>query len=181
MKGLLVLSNHVEDGEALFTLALLRRANLDVTTVTFQETLNIHTAFGQHVQADVHFKDIDLDAYGFLVIPGGKYVAEIIENDENITSLAHQFHQKEKLICAICAGPRFLGRAGILDNRSFTCYPGSEIDMPKGKYLKNQKVVIDQHIITARSAGAVYEFAHAITKKLLGEQKAQHLYESILY
>ena len=181
MKGLLVLSHHVEDGEALFTLALLRRIGLVVNTMTFQETKDIHTAYGQHVTADFKHTEIDHLDYDFIIIPGGKYVSEMIDQDDHIIKLATSFNDQKKLICAICAGPRFLGRAGILDGVSYTCYPGSEIDMPKGIYLKEQKVVVDGHIITARSAGAVYEFAHAITKKLLGEQKAQQLYASILY
>ncbi|MFU8793661.1 MAG: DJ-1/PfpI family protein [Acholeplasmataceae bacterium] len=181
MKGLLVLSHHVEDGEALFTLALLRRIGFNVHTMTFQETKEIHTAYGQTTYADFKHSEINVLDYDFLVIPGGKYVSEIIDQGHQIMDLASLFNDHHKWVCAICAGPRFLGRAGLLDNRSYTCYPGSEVDMPKGIYLQDEKVVVDSNIITARSAGAVYEFVHAITKKLLGEQKAQQLYASILY
>jgi 4-methyl-5(b-hydroxyethyl)-thiazole monophosphate biosynthesis len=53
--------------------------------------------------------------------------------------------------------------------------------MPKGTYHPKEKAVTDGNIITARSAGAVYEFAYAITSYLLGEHKASELYKSILY
>jgi protein deglycase len=63
--GLLVLSHHVEDGEALTTRALLIRAGLNVTTITFEKTLEITTAFNLEIKADKFAKDVDLDAYDF--------------------------------------------------------------------------------------------------------------------
>jgi protein deglycase len=181
MKGLLILSNNIEDGEALFTLALLRRIGLTVDTVTFQHNHQIKTAFGLEVRADYLHHELDFDDYQFVVVPGGRYVSQIISEDTHIKETVKRFYEQFKLVAAICAGPRFLGQAGILNHKKFTCYPGSEADMPKGKYIKDEKVVIDTNVITAKSAGAIYEFAHAITHYLLGEQKAQDLYDSIYY
>jgi protein deglycase len=179
--GLLVLSHHVEDGEALTTRALLIRAGLNVTTITFEKTLEITTAFNLEIKADKFAKDVDLDAYDFLVIPGGKYVAKVVDQDTDIKELAKYFDQKQKLIAAICAGPRFLGQAGILNGLSFTAFSGSEVDMPKGIYLPSLKAVRDHHIITGRSAGCVVEFSYEIVNYLLGEEKAKNLLVSILY
>ncbi len=181
MKGLLILSHHVEDGEALTTRALLKRAGLDVITITFEDTLDIKTAFGLQVQADAFAKDIDPSPYNFLVIPGGGYVAKVVDKDVHIKEMAKLFNKQDKLVAAICAGPRFLGQAGLLNGVSFTAYPGSEKDMPKGIYLPSYKAIRDHNIITARSAGAVYEFANEIVKYLLGEEKAHALLNSILY
>lgn len=181
MKGLLVISNNMEDGEALFTLALLRRIGLDVHTVTFQSSHDVVTAFGVTVQADYLHTEVNFNTYGFMIVPGGKYVNQIIDHETNIKNLARLFYDQGKLVAAICAGPRFLGRAGLLDEKSYTCFPGSEKDMPLGQYLPNQKAVVDGNIITARSAGAIYEFAYAITNYLLGEEKAQALYQNIIY
>ena len=181
MKGLLVLSHNVEDGEALTTRALLRRAGLDVVTVTFENTLDIKTAFGLLVKADYFAHQVHLDEYEFVVIPGGKYVSLVVDNDVHIKELVKYFDHNQKLVAAICAGPRFLGQAGLLNGRSFTAFTGSEIDMPKGIYLPTLKAVKDKNIITARGAGAVYEFAYEITSYLLGEEKAKALLSSILY
>ncbi|MBE0700259.1 MAG: DJ-1/PfpI family protein [Acholeplasmataceae bacterium] len=181
MKGLLVLSHHIEDGEALTTRALLKRAGLDVVTITFENTLEITTAFGLKVMADAFATAVELDEYEFVVIPGGKYVAMVVNQDQNIKNLLKEFDKQQKLIAAICAGPRFLGQAGLLDGKPFTAYTGSEIDMPKGVYMPNRKAMTYEHIITARGAGAVYEFAYEIVKYLLGKEKAQALLDSILF
>ena len=181
MKGLLVFSHHMEDGEALTTRALLRRAGLDIHSITFESTKDIETSYGLIVKADHFAHDIHLDHYDFLIIPGGRYVAENIEHDVHIKEIIKFFDRKNKMIAAICAGPRFLGRTGILDGKQFTAFTGSEKDAQKGIYCPEKKAVRDGHIITARGAGAVYEFAYEIVSYLLGEEKAKQLLASILY
>lgn len=181
MRGLIVFSNDMEDVEALATRALLVRAGYQIDSVTFQPSKDIRTAFGLQVKTDYLENEIDIKNYDFLIIPGGKYVAKVVDQDINIKALAKHFNQENKIVTAICAGPRFLGQAGLLDEVKFTAYTGSEIDMPKGKYLPNKKAVEDNLFITARGAGAVYEFVYAIVKHFSGEKKANQLLESILY
>ena len=181
MKGLIVFSTNMEDVEALGTRALLRRAGIDMHSITFENTKEITTAFKQQLIVDYLMDEIDFDTYDFIVIPGGKYVSQIVDQDVNIKHIATQFYQKNKLVAAICAGPRFLGQAGILDGKSFTAYKGSEIDMPKGLYQPHKKAVRDQNIITARGAGAIYEFAYEIVRYLFDENKANSLLENILF
>ncbi len=181
MKGLLVLSHQVEDGEALTTRALLIRAGLDVVTITFEKTLDIKTFFGLQVKADYFAKDVDFSEFDFVIIPGGAYVSKIVNQDVQIKELVKLFNAQDKMVAAICAGPRFLGQAGILNGKSYTASHGSEADMPKGIYLPSYKAIRDHNIVTARGAGAVYEFAFEIVKYLLGEEKAQQLLASILH
>ncbi len=181
MKGLLVLSHNVEDGEALTTRALLKRAGLDITTITYEKTPEITTAFGLTVKVDHLAQDIDSNLYDFVVIPGGRYVGMIVDHDQHIKKLVQSFAKQQKVIAAICAGPRFLGQAGLLDGKHYTAYRGSEKDMPKGYYHPEKKALRDGNIITARGAGAVYEFVDEIVKHLLGEDQAKALRENIFY
>lgn len=181
MKGLMIFSNDMEDLEALGTRALLVRSGLTVHAATFEDTLDIKAAYGTRVKADYFIKDINPLDYDFLVIPGGKYVALTIDDNDAIINLTKSFYEHHKMIAAICAGPRFLGRAGLLDKVPFTAYTGSEIDMPKGIYHPELKVLTHEGIITARGAGAVYEFAYEIIKYILGKEKAKHILNQILY
>lgn len=181
MKGLLIFSHDMEDGEALTTRALLLRAGVQIVTMTFEQTLDIKTSYELIARADYFAHDIHLDHYDFIIIPGGKYVKNVIEHDVHIKELAKYFHQKGKMVAAICAGPRFLGQADILKGVNFTAFPGSEKDAPEGIYHKDVKAITDGRIITGRSAGAVYEFSYEIVKYTLGEESAQKLLSSILY
>jgi len=180
-KGVLILNNRVEDGEALMTRALLKRAGFDITTATSGKELDIRTFFGLQVKADTYLKNIEAKNYDFLVVPGGRYVSEIIDRSHEIQALIRAFDQEKKVIAAICAGPRFLARAGVLDGKKFTAFTGSEQDAPKGIYKPKLKVVSDGNIITARGAGAIYEFVSEIVSSLTDRKQAKKLLSDILY
>ncbi len=181
MKGLLILSDFCEDLEALGTRALLKRAQIEIDTVTYNETKEITTAFGLNVKVDYHMDEVDLDDYGFLVIPGGKYVAMIIESDTRIKSLAKIFETEDKMIAAICAGPRFLGEMGILENKQYTIYKGLQEESYKGIYKEELKAVTDGKIITGRGAGATIEFALEIIAFVKSKDTAKQIKNSILF
>ena len=181
MKGLMIFSNGMEDSEALSTLALLRRANMDMTTTTKEANLEVKTAFGVLVKADKHLSKIDAKDYDFLIIPGGGYVGDVIDHADYIKDLIKGFRSQDKDLYAICAAPRFLGRLGLLDDLDYTAFPGSEKDAQNGNYLGHKKVVVTPKIITARSAGAVTEFVYEIVKKNKGENSAKALINNIMY
>ncbi len=179
MKGLMVFSDRMEDVEALATRALLVRAGIEIDSATVNPSLEVMTAYGLKVKVDKALKDVKSADYDFFVIPGGAYVAHVVDKDKIIKKTARAFAEQDKLISAICAGPRFLGQADLLDGKKFTCFPGSEIDMKSGKYLPKKKVVKDGNIITARGAGVVYEFAYEIVKSLKDKASAEQLLASI--
>lgn len=178
-KVLLMLSHDVEDVEALGTRALLMRAGIQVVTATFQKSLDIETAFGLHVKVDTHVDELNPEMFDMLVIPGGKYVVETIDLHDKMQHLALSFSNANRPIAAICAGPRFLGRAGLLKGVNFTAYPGSEIDAENGHYYQDQKAITDGNIITARGAGCVYEFVTHIVSHLYDSSHADRLLEQI--
>lgn len=181
MKGIIIFSHDMEDVEALATKALLLRVGIQMDAITFEQTKEIKTAFNQYVKADYFINEIDIDTYDFVVIPGGKYVSQVVDKDVNIKYIATYFYQKNKLVAAICAGPRFLGQAGLLEGKKFTCFTGSEKDMQKGEYLPNFKAIRDGSIITGRSAGSIYEFVYEIVKYFYDKEKADNLLKNILF
>jgi putative intracellular protease/amidase len=97
----------------------------------------------------------DVDA---LIIPGG------FERDckEELKLLIQKLHQDKKLICAICAAPEFLAKAGILENHSYTTTLGEDyykelgaVDcFPRENYLE-QMVVRHENLITAKGRAFV--------------------------
>jgi 4-methyl-5(b-hydroxyethyl)-thiazole monophosphate biosynthesis len=181
MKGLLIVHNDNEDLEVVGTRDLLIRADFDVTMATFGDTLDIELAYGTKIKVDSFMSGVNREDYDFVVIPGGKFVKHHVDKDTEIKDLVTEFHNQNKLVAAICAGPRFLGQAGLLDNRRFTAFTGAQSDMPRGYYHPDEKAVTDKNIITARGAGAVHEFAYHITYYLKGEHHAKALLKSILY
>lgn len=180
-KVLLVLSHDVEDIEALGTRAILVRSGIKVVTTTFQKELKIETAFGLHVDVDAHVDFIDVKSFDMLIIPGGKYVSETIDLHDKMQVLAKSFHELKKPIAAICAGPRFLGRANLLNSIRYTAFPGSEKDIPNGIYEPSKKAFTDGLFITARGAGCVYEFSKEIMTYLLGQEASEDVLKQMTH
>lgn len=179
MKLLMVVSDDNEDIESLGTAALLTRAGFDVYKGTFQTIPTIKAAYGTQFQADGPIPT-DITPFAGLIIPGGKYVKATVDKDTDIKALATRFKAANKYLLALCAGPRFLMQADLIDGK-FTCFPGAEIDQKRGTYITDQKAVVDGHLITARSAGAVYDFVFAIIETLQGTQALEAFQKNIAY
>jgi 4-methyl-5(b-hydroxyethyl)-thiazole monophosphate biosynthesis len=179
MNGLMILSDQMEDVESLATKALLTRAGFHISTLNLQGKNVVTAHYGTTVEVD--FTAIDaIDAFDFLIIPGGAYVAQTVDQDTKIKALAKAFHQQGKWIAAICAGPRFLLQENLIEG-NYTAYPGSEKDAKKGHYLPFEKAVIDFPFITARSAGSVYEFVFAILQTFQGDEALATFKDQIKY
>lgn len=181
MKGLLLYSDNCEDVETVGTTALLRRAGLEIVTATFKDTKEINCVYGTNLKADSFVKDLDLESFDFLVIPGGSYVVKCYDKNTDIKNLILEFNSKKKLIAAICAGPMFLGEAGLLKDKNYTIFPGCERNHFGGNKQQYFKVVQDDNLITARSVGAVIEFNKEIIKYLKGYEKAETFIKGIYY
>lgn len=181
MKGLFIFSDGMEDNEALATRALLIRAGFDIDSTTINHNLIVETSYKQKVICDYHIDQIDYNSYDFLLIPGGPYVNRVIDTDITIKSAILDFFNKSKVIGAICAAPRFLGRLGLLEGKTFTAFPGSEKEVKNSTFLVEQKSIICGNIVTARSAGTVIDFVYNLIVRLKNEDSANELLDRILY
>ena len=79
---------------------------------------------------------------------------------------------QQKTIGAICAAPSVLAKAGILDGKKATIYPGMEREIPMPRA---GRVVIDGHVITSQSPGTAMEFALKLVEILDGKPKADRV------
>lgn len=114
----------------------------------------VRAASGIQYMPEVTVKEaLSFDDVEAIVIPGG-YVREC--RDELI-ELIQKLYREEKLICAICAAPEFLARAGVLEYRQYTTTLGEdyfkkagiEDVFPRSNYVE-KLVVRDKNIITAK-------------------------------
>lgn len=174
MKVLIILTSGFEDIEALGTMDVLFRAGITVQSGTYDHTLDVTSQAGRKVKADIDMNLItskETEGYEALVIPGGRAVWQVLQKKSSLFSLIRDFHAKRKLVAAICAAPSLLEMAGILESKTFTCFPGMETG--RGKRV-DSPVVIDEreNVITARSAYYTLAFAEAVTANLAGSDVA---------
>ena len=179
-KILTVFAEGFEEIEAVTPFDLLKRAEIVVET-TGIKGIDISGAHGFSVIADHSFDEIS-DEYDGIFIPGGMPGSANIAECKPVLSLIKKMHAEGKLICAICAAPAVvLNKTGILSGKKATCYPGFEMQFDADVQFTEERVVVDENIITSRGAGTAADFSHAIIKYLIDEETADKVLKATLY
>ncbi|MGM0501493.1 MAG: DJ-1 family glyoxalase III [Bacillota bacterium] len=162
-----------EEIEALTNIDVLRRAGLDVVTVSLGD-LTVSGDHGIDVKADQNIDDLNVDEVDGVVLPGGMPGAKHLKEDKRVVKLVEELDAKNALVAAICAAPMVLEEAGVIKDRPATSYPGFETEMPSCRY-QQERVVVDGNLITARGPGVALEFAIKIVELIVGSEKAEEL------
>ncbi len=172
------LASGFEEIEAVTTLDILRRAELDIKTVGVGGK-TITGSHGISVVADIECKDINTDDMEMIILPGGMPGTLNLENDPIVRTSINYCVSNDKLIAAICAAPSILGHMGILNGRNAVCYPGFEGEL-RGATNTDERVCVDGKIITARGAGVAVEFGIKLAEILAGEFMAKKIHAALI-
>jgi 4-methyl-5(b-hydroxyethyl)-thiazole monophosphate biosynthesis len=172
------LADGCEETEAITNIDVLRRAGLDVVTVSLG-SLTVHGDHEIDVQADKNISDLDLEQVEGIVLPGGMPGAKNLKEDKRVVELVQKLDQENGLIAAICAGPIVLAEAGVIDDRPVTSYPGFEDELSAGRYQQT-RVVVDDNLVTGRGPGVALEFAIKIVDLVVGSERAEELKAAML-
>ena len=173
------LANGFEECEALAPIDILRRAGFDLKTVG----VNGKTAIGSHnipVICDITTNEITFENLEAIILPGGMPGTINIENDKTVQNAIDYANNNNLLIGAICAAPSILGHKGLLNGKNATCFPGFEKELI-GAAIANRQVVRDENIITAKGAGAAFEFGFELLSYLEGEEEAEKLKKQMMF
>ena len=171
------LADGFEETEALVTLDMMRRADIEVKTVGIgkNEITGTHNIC---VKADLSDCDISVECCEGIILPGGMPGTENLYSNETVISFLKHCSDKKLLIAAICAAPIILGRKGLLKDKKAVCFPGFEDELD-GAYVVSCPCVRDDNIITAKGAGCVFEFSHQIIHYIKGEFVAESVIRTI--
>ena len=120
----------------------------------------------------------NFDEYDLVVLPGGMPGSTNLRDHEGLITALQARNKAGKYIAAICAAPIVLNRAGLLEGRKFTCFPGVEEQIASGEH-QTDLVVVDGNIITSRGAGTALAFAYALVDLLGGD--GQQLAHTMVY
>lgn len=172
----LFLDNGFEEIEALTTVDLLRRAAVDVTTVSITGEPMVMGAHNISVRADRLISDIDFTDAEMLILPGGS--SHLIDS-KPLCELLVKHNKENKMIAAICAAPSVLGQLGILEGKQATCYPGFEKFL--GESYVGGLVVESKNVITAKGPGLSSDFAFCLIEHLKDSETADRVYDQAQY
>ena len=174
------LADGFEEVEALTAVDVLRRAGVDVKTVSIQEGPVVSGAHGIDVHADLMFSNCNFNEANMLVLPGGLPGSTNLLAHQGLKEQLLDFAKKGKNIAAICAAPMVLGAHGILKGKKATIYPGIE-DKLIGAIPTGEAVTVDGNIITGMGPAKAMEFALALLMQLKGENIRNQIAAELLY
>ena len=180
MRSFLFLANGFEEIEALTTVDVMRRAGMDVKTVSINADRKATGAHGVIVTADATFNECDFDGAEWLILPGGMPGASNLAAHERLCDKLHDHNAKGGKIAAICASPGVvLGPLGIMRGKAGVCYPGFETLM-QGCNVQSTLVAVDDNVVTGSSPAAAMPFALAIVEITKGAEVADSVAQGML-
>lgn len=169
-KVLVPLAQGCEELEAVTIIDLLVRAGVDVVTASLDNNMVITCGRGVQLIAQVTLESVLNESFAMVVLPGGQPGANNLEQDKRILSLLRTTVQADGIVAAICAAPKVLVTAGLLDSRQATSYPGViDVQPAQGMSYINQAVVDDGNVITSRGPGTAMDFALTLIERLKGK------------
>lgn len=177
---LLFLADGFEEIEALATVDVLRRAGVQVTTVSINPAGLVTGAHGIPVMADVLFEQAQYADADMLILPGGMPGAANLDAHEGLRRLITAHAEAGKWLAAICAAPMVYGHMGLLSGRKATCYPGFEGELDGAAYTA-APVEKDGNIITGKGPAVVLPFAYTLAEVLVGEEIVAQVKAGMLY
>lgn len=169
-KVAVLLAEGFEEGEALTIADILRRANIqaDLVSTGGAEVTGAHAIT---VQADVLMPASLLD-YDMVALPGGLPGAANLRDDVRVIDAVKEMDAAGKFVAAICAAPIALAKAGVLEGRRFTAYPGYDKSIETTGTYVDQLVVRDGNLLTSRGPATAYAFGYALVDALGGDSLA---------
>lgn len=175
------LADGFEEIEGLMVVDLLRRANIDLTTVSIMGNLCVTGRSNISVMADCLFEDVaSFEDGDMLVLPGGMPGTTYLEEYKPLRELILSYDNAKKRLAAICAAPTVYGKMGLLNGKWATCYPGME-DLLLGAKYSQEKFVTDGSYTTSRGLGTALEFSLELISLLSGAEVAQNVAKSVVF
>ncbi len=177
---LVPLAEGFEEIEAITLIDILRRAEFDVVTASLGDEA-VKAAHGVCILADCTLDEALKKEYDMVVLPGGLPGADHLDNDTRIHQILKKTADSGRFVGAICAAPKVLANAQLLDGKKATSYPGfvDKMDLPTTTYT-GSAVEKDGKVITSRGPGTAMDFALAIIEALEGPEKRKSVEDGLL-
>jgi 4-methyl-5(b-hydroxyethyl)-thiazole monophosphate biosynthesis len=179
---LVPLAEGFEEIEAVSLIDIMRRGGIEVVVAYLdgEFATNLVTgANGITVQAETSIKNVIVDDFDMIVLPGGWGGTNHLAENHTIQNLLKSFQAKDKYIGAICAAPYALHKAGVLSHK-YTCYPSAEVQIGGTGYTDKEKVVREGKVMTSRGPGTAICFGLEIIKELVGIESYEMIKDGTL-
>jgi len=167
---LVPLAQGCEELEAVTIIDLLRRANIEVVTAGLNSD-PVKASRNTVLLPDTTLDEALKHDYDMVVLPGGQPGATHLEQDPRILQFLRKMNKAGKYTAAICAAPKVLAVAGLLDGKRATSFPGSlNREQHPTVRIESRAVIADGKVITSRGPGTAMDFALELIQILAGRE-----------
>lgn len=172
---LVPLAQGCEELEAVTVIDLLRRAQIEVVTAGLAPG-PVTGSRGTVLVPDTTLEQALHGDYDMIVLPGGQPGATNLENDPRILELVRRMAERGRYTAAICAAPKVLACAGVLDGKRATSFPGTldPVRFPRVE-ISSDAVLTDGRVVTSRGPGTAMDFALELIELLAGAEKRRQV------
>ncbi|SFC06909.1 DJ-1/PfpI family protein [Pseudoalteromonas denitrificans] len=142
----------------------------------------IVTTFGLKLEPNYLLKDINLNEFDALALPGGFEPSGFYKDafSEDFLNVIKFFDKQNKPIASVCVSSLALGKAHILNGKKATTY--HQIGGKRKSQLVNfgtnfidKPIIIDGNIITSSGPGTALEVAFKLLEMLTNKQNMQDI------
>ncbi len=168
-----LLAEGFEEVEALTPVDMLRRAGIDIKTVSVTGSKYVKGSHGITVTADLLACDADED-FNMIILPGGLPGVTNLLESEYVAEFIDRAVKTNKKIAAICAAPLVLKKYSVSEGKSISCYSTYRADFADSgiKSFNNARVTTDGEITTAVAMADALAFSHELIRVLSGRDIA---------
>lgn len=160
--------------------------NVQVETCGLKK--KVISTFNVPIIVDKILDEINVEEYAALAIPGGFEEYGFYEEayDKRFLTLIQEFNRQNKTIAAICVGALPIGKSGTLHGKKATTYHLKNAYRQKqlaefGAIIIDERIVIDENIITSYCPETAADVAFELLKRLIGFDKMMIVRQAMGY
>ena len=178
---LVPLAQGCEELEAVTITDLLTRAGVEVVTAGLDDR-PVKASRGMTLLPATTLERVLDESFDMMVLPGGQPGANNLNADPRIHQLLKRLNAEGRYTAAICAAPKVLADAGLLDGRRATSFPGAldGADFPRVDVQQLERVVRDDKVITSRGPGTAMDFALELIELLVDRAKRDEVEKALV-
>jgi 4-methyl-5(b-hydroxyethyl)-thiazole monophosphate biosynthesis len=176
---LVPLAQGCEELEAITITDLLVRAGITVTTCGLDEQ-PVKASRGTTIIPDTSIDKVHDKSFDLIVLPGGLPGADHLRDNEQLQALIKKQAAENKYLAAICAAPKALASAGVLEGKTATSFPGVLTALKDSSITISENAIeIDGNIITSRGPGTAMDFALTLVELLENKEKREEVNQQL--
>jgi len=177
---LVPLAQGCEELEAITITDLLVRAGISVTTCGL-DGQPVKASRGTTIIPDTSIDKVLDEHYDLIVLPGGLPGADHLRDNRALQTMLKKQAQDDKYLAAICAAPKALAEAGVLEGKTATGYPGVLEALDNNNITISGKAVeIDGKVVTSRGPGTAMDFTLTLIELLEGKHKRDEVNQQLV-